>query len=144
MPWNPNSVEPPADTDPFHAAGENDEPERVAFHTLVTAAPEGRPAVTVQPFNGAEPADTRTVATNPPVHWFTDTDAEQAPVGGGVVGGGVVGGGVAGVPVHVAVGNAVLPFLYTVIPNASPDPFGVAVSVPDVPETLAFHEFCNV
>src|SRR5688572_21491505 len=67
-------------------------------------APDGRVVATVQPLTGAEPAVTRIVATNPPVHWLIDAEAEQpTPVGGlvgGLVGGfvgGLVGGFVGGV-----------------------------------------------
>ena len=148
VPWKPNSVAPPAGSEPFQTALENstapDVPFATELHELLTAAPGGRAAVTVHPFSGAVPAVTRTVATNPPVHWFTVTIAEHVPLGGGVVGGGVVGGGVLPLPVHEAVGNAVLPFLYSVIPKSLPEPFGLAVSVPDVPVTFAFHEFCSV
>ena len=159
MPWKPNSVDPPAGTDPFHAALEKatepDVPLVVAFHALLTAAPDGSDALTLHPFSGAEPAVTRTVATKPPVHWFTVSIAEHVPldgggvvgggvVGGCVVGGGVVGGGVVPLALQDAVGVALLPFLYTVIPKSFPEPSGVAVNVPEVPVTLALQEFCNV
>src|SRR5690606_17921148 len=42
---------------------------------------------------------------------------------------------------QLAVGVAVLPLEYRVIPKLLPLPSGVAVSVPLVPATLAFHEF---
>jgi hypothetical protein len=69
-------------------------PLRSAFQALVTLAPDGRVAATVQPLTGDEPAVTRIVATNPSVHWLVDTDAEQ-PLGGG--------GGVVGPPVRAGV-----------------------------------------
>ncbi|GIE16011.1 hypothetical protein Afe05nite_78510 [Paractinoplanes ferrugineus] len=82
-------------------------PCAVAFHVLVTAVPEGRVSPVVQPLSGVEPAVTRTVATKPPFHWLSVTEAlHPAPVGG-VVGGvvGVVVGGVVGVVVGGVVGE---------------------------------------
>ena len=40
----------------------------------------------------------------------------------------------------MAVGAEVLPLEYSVMPKLLPLPFGVAVSVPVVPETSAFQE----
>jgi hypothetical protein len=56
------------------------------FQLLVTAAPEGRVRVTVQPLMAFAPAVTLMVATKPPVHALTDTDAAQPPGGGGLDG----------------------------------------------------------
>ncbi|KOX17898.1 hypothetical protein ADK67_37495, partial [Saccharothrix sp. NRRL B-16348] len=48
-------------------------------------APDGSVIATVQPLTGEEPAVTFTVATKPPVHWFSDTVAVQPPGCCGVV-----------------------------------------------------------
>src|SRR5687768_9755480 len=71
-------------------------PVRLTFQALVIVAPAGNVRPTVQPLIGDAPAVTRIVATKPPFHWLSDTEAEQPVGGGGVVGGGVVGGGVVG------------------------------------------------
>ena len=52
---------------------------RVALHELVTVAPDGSGSVTAQALVPLAPAVTWTVATNPPCHWLSDTDAVQPP-----------------------------------------------------------------
>ena len=112
VPWKPNSVLDPAATLPLKATFPKltapDEPLACAFHVFVTAAPDGRVSAAVQPARAVEPALTRTVATNPPVHWFSEIVAVQpCPAGGGVDGGGgvgVVGVGQGAQPRGVAVG----------------------------------------
>ena len=99
--WKPNSVARPEGSWPLWAAFVNRTapvvPLRVTFQELVMVAPEGSVSATDQPFTGEDPAVTRTVATKPPVQALTDTEAEQAPVGGGgLVGGGLVGGSLGG------------------------------------------------
>ena len=73
---------------------------------------------------------------------LTDT-VHPLDVGGGLVGV-VVGGAVVPLALQDAVGNELLPFFITVMPKLLPAPFGVALTVPLVPVTFAFQEFCTV
>src|SRR3954469_3659958 len=72
VPWQPNSVYPPAGTLPLYPTLVKLTapllPWAVAFQVLVTAAPEGRISPAVQPFSGIARAAPRTVATTPPFH----------------------------------------------------------------------------
>src|SRR5688572_24178954 len=110
----PAVAEPPAGTEPFHAALLMVlAPERVPFHACESVAPD---TVVFQPLSADDPAVTVTSPTNPPRQlWATCTVALRGPgppvaVGVGVgVGVGVdvtVGVGV-GVDVTVGVGVGV-------------------------------------
>src|SRR6187549_1392855 len=84
----PAVAEPPAGTEPFHAALEMVlAPERVPFHACESVAPD---TVVFQPFSALAPAVTVTSPTNPPLQLLTTfTVALHEPVPPVAVGVGV-------------------------------------------------------
>src|SRR5437016_53631 len=89
-PWKPKFVVWPAPTLPSKLALANwivpEVPLGVAFHVLVTVAPDGRTMVTVQCVIALAPAVTLMLVVKPPGNWLSDSAAVQPPGGGGFVG----------------------------------------------------------
>lgn len=79
LPWHPNSVAWPAASRPLKPTLVSRTapalPLAEAFQVLVTLDPPGGFMLTVHPLVPADAAVTRTVATKPPVHGLSDTDA---------------------------------------------------------------------